>query len=223
VDSDSNNGAFETDYAYSGPITILDNEYALLLAGTGIKGSTEGVFADTGSQYGYFKTIEIESGTVQHAYERVYAKAKTMTSGEKINIKYRTVKKDRVTCDVAYQGTTQFNTTDDLSSITADVDDIYHWEAVDIHTGKTAQVIDVVASGSTYAVYVDGDIGTDGETGRIELQNWTKVNDDYDTDYGEIKSWGDFGVNPWIQFKVTLDGAIEMRQFMLKSNSKNEV
>lgn len=223
AETDADNGAREMNSGKTAPIMILDNEYALLLAGGEIEGGNSGVFADTGSRYGYFKTVEIGSGTVQAAYERVYAKAKTMASGESVSIKYRIIKKDQVTVDGALADTTTFNTTGDLSSITADADGTYHWDITDIHTGKTAQVTNIVNSGSTYSVTLDAAIGTTGDSIRGEFQNWTKVNGDYTSDDGESKDWGGFGTNPWIQFKVILDGDIEMRQLVAKDNAKHEV
>ena len=226
VDSDDDKGAFETNRSRSGPIFILDNEYGLLLAAGEVDSrtaSTSGVFADKGSSFGFFKTIEIESGTVQDAYERVYIKAKTLSSGESIQLKYRTTKKDPVLCDGAMKGTTQFNTTDDLSVITPDSEGTYNWEVFDINTGRFAQVTDIVKNASTYEVHLDTAIGADGYLGRFEFQNWTACRETYTADDGEIKSWGGFGTNPWIQFKVILNGAIELRQFMSESNAKNEV
>ncbi len=223
AETDASKGSKETSSARVAPIMVIDNEYALMLTGGEIGDTTAGMFADTGSQYGYFKTVEIESATIQDAYERVYAKAKTMASGESISVKYRTTKKDQVTVTGTLLNTTTFNTTADLSSITADSEGTYHWEIVDIYTGKSAQVTGITNSGSTYSVTLDTAIGTAGDSIRGEFQNWTKINGDYDSTHGEVHSWGDFGVNPWIQFKVVLDGGIEMRQLLVKSNAKNEV
>lgn len=226
VDSDSDNGALEINNAINGPIQIIDNEYALMLVGAevgAISSNTSGMFADTGSQWGYFKTVEMESGTVQDAFERLYIKAKTLASGESITVKYRSTKKDSVFCDGAYAETGKFNTTDDISAITANSDGTYDWDVTDIHTGLTAHVTNISQSSSTYEIETDGTVGTIGEQGRIEFQNWTNVSDSYTTDDGEVKSWGSFGTAPWIQFKVILNGAIELRQFLLKSNSKQEV
>lgn len=224
ADTDTDKGATETDGSNSGPIFIIDNEYGLLFAAgeNDASGSTSGMYADIGSQYGYFKTVEINSDTIQDAYERVYAKAKTMADGESIELKYRTRKLDSVFCDGAMLGTTQFNTTDDISAITADENGTYNWEVTDIHSGRFAQVTNVVKNASTYEVFVDTPIGTDGDTNRFEFQNWTDSTETYTSDDGEVKSWGEFGVNPWIQFKAILNGAIELRQFMSKGNSKQE-
>ena len=227
VDVDTNNGALETNDALIGPITILDNEYALLLAGaqqaTSTGGGQSGMFADIGSQYGWFKTIEIESGSVADIYEAVYAKVKTMATGESVVVKYRTLKLDSVFASGALATPTTFNTTEDLSAITPNSDGLYDWELTDIHTGRVAQVVSVVQSASTYSVTVDQAIGTADTLVRAEFQNWTQSATSYQPEDGEVKQLGGFGTNPWIQFKVYLNGAIEMRQFMVKSNNKHGV
>ena len=227
VDVDTNNGALETNDALIGPITILDNEYALLLAGAQQATSTgagqSGMFADIGSQYGWFKTIEIESGSVDDAFEAVYAKAKTMADGESVVVKYRTVKKDSVFATGALANGTTFNTTDDLSAITANADGEYDWELTDIHTGRVAQVLAITQSTSTYSVTLDQSIGSASTQVRAEFQNWTQSSTSYLPEDGEIKQLGGFGINPWVQLKVYLDGAIEMRQLMVKSNTKHGV
>jgi len=225
VDVDANNGALETNNGLIGPISILDNEYALLLAAAqqeGFSGSQAGMFADIGSQYGWFKTIEIESGSVDDAFEAVYAKAKTMAVGESVVVKYRTVKKDSVFATGALADGTTFNTTDDLSAITANADGDYDWELTDIHTGRVAQVVSITQSTSTYSVTLDQSIGSTAQV-RAEFQNWTQSSTSYLPADGEMKQMGGFGINPWVQLKVYLNGAIEMRQLMVKSNTKHGV
>ena len=216
-------GAQEMDWAQSGGIMIIDNEYGLLLAAGKIEGDSAAVFADSGSYYGYFKTKEIETGSVQDSFNKVYAMAKTMASGESVSVKYRKEKKDSVFCDGVPLATNKFNTTDDISAITADSDGTYHWEVVDIHTGHTAQVTDVTKSTGTYTVTVDSSEYSLGVAGRYEFQNWTKISGTYTSEEGEYKDWGGFGVNPWMQFKVTLNGEVEMRRFTVKTDNKNEV
>ena len=222
ADTDNDNGTLETQ-SVRGPLMVIDNEYATLLAGAENDGSdVSGVFADTGSQFGWFKTIEIETDSVMAAYERAYAMAKTMSSGESVSIKYRLVKKDPVMASGSLLDSTTFNTTDDLSGITADSDGVYHWQLMDIHTGKMAQVTNVESSSGTYSVTVDGSIGTAGASVRAMFENWSKVNDTYTSADAEFKSWGGFGSNPWVQFFVVLDGAIEMRRFVVSSNVQHE-
>ena len=226
VNLDVNNGALETARVTSGPISIIDNEYALLLAGAEVgaeTGGTSGMFADIGSQYGWFKTIEIESDSVADIYEAVYAKVKTMATGESVVVKYRILKLDSVFASGTLATPTTFNTTEDLSAITPNSDGLYDWELTDIHTGRVAQVVSVVQSASTYSVTVDQAIGTADTLVRAEFQNWTQSATSYQPEDGEVKQLGGFGTNPWIQFKVYLNGAIEMRQFMVKSNNKHGV
>jgi hypothetical protein len=211
-------GARETENASSGPIMIIDNEHALILAGaaSGKSTATTGMYADIGTPYGYFKTIEIESDSVQDVYEKIYAKAKTLAANESIQIKYRTEKHDPVTVDGHMASARQINTTDAVGSIDE------NWIAIDIHSGVIAQVVSVTG-GTTKQIIVSSDFNTTGDSCRVEFQNWRDVTDLYETADGEFKQWGGLSTNPWIQFLVILDGDIELRQFMVKSNVKNEV
>lgn len=218
VESDTEKGARETDSTSTGPVMIIDNDYALLLAGASLGKSlaTAGMYADIGTPYGYFKTVEIESDTVQDAYESIYAKAKTLAGTESIKIKYRTEKHDYITVDGYMASNREINTINDVTGVDE------NWIAIDIYSGAIAQVVSVTGE-TTKTITVDADFLTEGDASRIEFQNWRDVAEEYLTADGEVKRWGGFGTNPWIQFMVILDGAIELRQFMVKSNAKNEV
>lgn len=222
-EDDTYYGAIETDRGNNGPIIILDNEYAMLLVGSEVEGDISGVFSDTGSKYGWFKTIEIQSESIQDAYERVYLKAKTMTGDDNITMKYRTVKKDSVFCSGTPITTTRFNTTDDISAVTANADGTYDWVVIDTRGGFIAQVTNISNSTSTYTVTTDSKIGNATYGSRYEFQHWKNITGQYDSSKGEVTSFGDFGTNPWIQFWVLLDGDIELRQFLAKGNSKQEI
>lgn len=225
-----------TDYgekknSSAGPLMITDNRYTFLMA-AGETGSSNlsGVFMESSDEnLSYFITKEIESGTIQDAIERVYLKAKTMASGEYIHLKYRTIKRDKEFFDGVFLDESTINTTD---APTIEVgDEVTISEGVG--NGKIAHVTEI--SGSTTKSYkLDTAIGTIGESVRVEVNNfkpigydtsegYTELADEYTTDDGEIKSFGDFGTNPWIQFKVVMKGDIELRQFISKGNSKNEL
>lgn len=219
VNDANDKGILHMNDVFSGALYIMDNQYGLLLAAgeSGKSTATSGLYADTGSSYGYFITGEINSGTVEDAYESVYTKAKTLADGESIEIKYRTEKFDREFADMAAARTNVINTTDTLTNVAVG------WEVTDIHTGKTAHITAIDTTSGTTSLTLDRDIATKGAIFRAVFHNWTLVADTYTRADGEVKRNGGFGTNPWIQFKVILDGDIEMREFRVKSNSKAEV
>lgn len=211
----------ETNVSLVGPLMITNNQYSFLFASgrreaASITGQKSGLFIDTVATYGYFITPEIMSGTVVDAWESVYQKAKTLSGSEKIRLKYRTVKKDRVLLNGAYASATVINTTADLGDVAVG------WEVTDYLTGKTAHITAIDVS-TTTQITLDTAIGTAAVNTRFEFNNWSLVPEAYTSDDGEVKRDGDFGSSPWIQFKVELVGDIEYRQFICKSNSKEEV
>ena len=219
VESSSDKGALHLDDGIAGAVYIMDNQYGLLLASAlnAKSGASSGLYCDTGGSYGYFITGEINSDTVADAYESIYTKAKTLSVDESIEIKYRTRKIDREFADMTAAGTDVINTTDTFTNVAVG------WEVTDIHTGKTAHITAITESTNTISMKLDRDIATAGASLRCVFHNWSLIADEYTSADGEVKRNGGFGTNPWIQFKVILDGDIEMRQFMVKSNSKPEV
>lgn len=216
----------------SGPILITDNRYTFLMAaGETKQGGTSGVFMESNSEnLGYFITKEIESDTIQDIYESVYLKAKTMSDGEYIHLKHRLVKANRQFFDGSFADATIVNTTD--TNTVAVGDEITITEGTG--AGKIAHVTDVSQSATVTSLTLDTAVGTAGETVRIEVRNFLPIGydategyeslaDSYTSADGEVKRMGDFGTNPWVQYKVVMKGDIELRQFISKGNSKQEL
>lgn len=200
-----------------GPLLMVKNQYTHTLASAGNQNNRMGFFTNGTAAGSYFVTSEINSGSVQDAYESVYTKAKTLGASDSIVVKYRVEKYDREFADCTAMSANIINTTDTLTNVAVG------WEVTDVLTGKVAHITNIDTSTATTSITLDADIATTGDTVRAEFQNWKKVNSTYTSDDGEIKRDGGFGTNPWIQFKVFMTGEIELRQFMAKSNSKQEV
>jgi hypothetical protein len=220
ADQTNNYGSSVGGFAY--PILIVDNQYTFLIAG-GYDGATskDNVYMTTDAvNQGWFVTPEIMSQSVADAYESVYHKAKTMTSGEEIVLQYRTSKRDTAYGTANWTSTDTFVTTDDWSSVSVgDLVRVSHGYAA----GDYANVTEINASTATCTVTVDREIGANTETSYVYSDNFQKDPTTYTQDDGEWKRMGGYGTNPWIQFMVILNGDIEYRQFICKGNSKNEL
>lgn len=211
---------------YIAPLMIVDSPYTLLMAGAQVSGDSAfssaagnaGLYMEQESGYGYFVTSEIESGSVQDAHEAVYLKLKTLTDGQSVELKVRTSERNNIYGNGTLASPTVLNTTDDLTGI--QIGD----EVMSIGgtlAGKVGHITDISEGTNTTSITLDRSFGTTGDTGQFEITNFHLTSGGEEP--GEIKKWGSFGTNPWIQFKVWLFGDIKIRQFMSKGNSKNEV
>ena len=88
------------------------------------------------------------------------------------------------------------------------------------NSGKIAHITALNDSGVVTAITLDTDVGTAGDTGSVEIDNWKLHKDSYTETNGENKQLGVGETSPWIQYKVVFDGDIEMRKFISKSNAK---
>lgn len=205
----------------SGPILVLDNEDTLMLACGGLYDGNTGLYAvsNTADPYGYFVTREIASGTVTDTYEAVYLKASKVTGSDTIDTAYRIVKLDKTPATGAWTDTKSINLTGIVSVSKGDEMTIL----TGTNTGSTAYVTEVTTTATLTVVTLDTAIGTIGETQDVEFQNWTKLSGQYTVSDGEFKKIGVGQTNPWIQYKVVMNGELEFRQFISKGNSKNEL
>jgi hypothetical protein len=205
----------------SSPILVTESADSIIVTGGEQQDGTNGLYAETSStNIGTLITTEIESGTVQDAYEAVYVKAKTLSDGESINLRYRTIKKDNQFADVTLSGTNTVNTTDTLTGV--EVGD----EVTTITgtlAGTIASVIAVDTSSSVTVLTLDTVVGVIGTAIKIEVTNFKIHPDTYTREDKEYKKFGVGEVNPWIQYKLQMKGDIEVRGFISKGNSKTEL
>lgn len=207
----------------SGPILITNNQYTRLLTSGRVETDKTNLFAESPdtSPLSYFITPELTAATVQEAWGKVVLKTDTLASGETIDIKYRTRKVAGYPkySAINWLTTTSFTTT----AISTDFAVGHEVEIMDGYgAGKMAHITSVSGS-TTQTIVIDTAIGTTGETSNARFQNWKKIDSTYDPDSGEYKVIGVTESNPWIQFKVVFNGAVKMRQFISKGNSKTEL
>lgn len=211
AESTSENGAVLGER--SGPILILNNSDTFLLAGATMSGQVNGLYAENKAEagYGHFTTVEINSGTIQDAHEAAYLKAKTMTGDESVLLKYRIRKRDRQVASFTHASTKVINTT---ATVTVEVGD----EITNLANGSVAHVTSVSTGTTVTSVTLDAVIGTG--TINVGIENFKKMQQSYLPSDGEEKKHGGFGTNTWVQYKIVLDGDIELREFISKGNAK---
>lgn len=204
----------------SGPLLLVGNTYTDILVGAGVEDADTGLYGNaSNTPLWYFVTPEIESASVRDAFERVYLKAKTMQSGEKIQLKYRVTKQDTSFANGTFSDASTINTTD---TVTVAVGDEFTISS-GLNEGNITHVSKVETSSSVTTIHLTDAIGTTDETIDFEVINFQLIGNDYDADDGEIKSIGINQTVPWIQYKVVGRGDIELREFISKSNNKSGV
>ena len=203
----------------SGPLLVINTSESLFLAGFELNGEANGLFAETTTNYGYIVTGEIESNTVQDALESQYIKAKTLTGDDSIQLKYRVTEQDRQVVSGTWADTSTINTTDTVTVSVGDEVTLMNGTKA----GFSAQVSSLSIGGATTSITLDTEIGTLAETNLIEVTNFTKVKDTYTSSDGEYKRLGVDATTPWVQYKLTFDGEVSLRQFINKGNSKTEL
>lgn len=206
----------------SSPLFIADAPETVFLVGGETSGGI-GLWAEsTVAPYSYFITPEIESQTIQDAYEKVILKARTLAEDEAIVVKYRTSKNANYPQynDIVWLNATQFTTTD-VSFSNASVGD--EVEVIEGYRAGHLAHIEEITGTTTFTVTIDQSLGVLNELSTIRLQNWKKLPTEYTGEDGEFKSIGVGQTKPWIQYKVQLKGDIEFRQLISKGNSKTEI
>lgn len=229
--ADASTDAGATIMGESGHLLLVNNAYTTVLsvASSNETGVT-GLYGNTSSTpQSHFVTKEIESQTIQDAYKDVFQKAKTMAAGESIELKFRTVKRDKISAQFTYAHGNEIITTATVTGV--EVGD----EVTDTATGLIAHITAVDTTVTTTTLTLDTSIGTEGNTHLFDITNFKPIGyderenvystankDTYTSADGELKTIGGFEVHPWIQFKVVFYGNIEYRQFTASGKSKNE-
>jgi hypothetical protein len=223
-------GISMTEFAY--PLLVVNNQHTFLMTGVqDVTGEEHVCMTTDATSQGWFVTAEIESETIEDAYESIYHKAKTLASGDSIHTLYRTSKRDTVYGDATWTATDTFTLTDDWSGVA--VGELVRVSS-EYGSGEWAIVTAISFSSPTYTVTVSRDIGSISATSRVYSDNFKQIGRDPDTlSYndnvtyveanGEYKKIGVDEVSPWIQFMVILKGDIEYRQFISKGNAKTQL
>jgi len=205
----------------SGPILVTRNQYTrFLTAGRTVSTQTD-ILADDPSTtpFGYIITKEINSQTIQDAWEKLAIKHNDLIDGESIAIKYRTnkVRGYPKYSEANWTSSTTFVVTNDASMVSAG-DEV---EVIDGYgAGKLAHITSIEASTSTYTVTVDTAIGQSAESNQVRFQNWKLATAEELTDTHTI---GTDKVSNWVQFKIAMTGWVEIRQIFNKGTAKTEL
>lgn len=217
-----------TQYGYqtqlrSGPLLVIDSRYSAILVGGEAGENGIGLFAESDDlNQGYIITTEIESQTVKDAFNKAVIKARTLGEDEHIVLKYHVDKDPHFPQynDIVWLNATQFVCTEET------IDNAEAGDEIEITEGYRAghlAHITAIEGGTTRIVTIDESIGVLNQESRIRIQNWSKIDNEYTDEDGEVKSIGIGEAKPWIQYKLPLTGDIELRQFISDGKAKNQL
>jgi len=163
---------------------------------------------DTLAKAGYLITRKVSSigtggiGAIKNNWQKIYTLyRKFLTSGDIIEVKYRTIDAPPVEATITWTSTTTFTTTTDVSS---------YWTSgtggevevlQGIGAGRCSHLTSVVYSAGTYTCTVDQTYTGATGTAKARFQSWKKIkiiNTQLDTSDETIIN----NVSNWIQFKV---------------------
>jgi hypothetical protein len=224
-------------FQQSSPIMVIEDGATRIFTGGKLSTDSdeEGIWIEDLSpdttHYGNFTTIEVESNSVKDVFEKVIIKA-LLGSDDEIVVKYRVSNDTNLPItaeDVAWLTPSQFNTTEDLSIIKARFDEGHQDEITVLlgsGAGRLAHITNIEESSSTYSVAVDEEIGTEGETTTVRIDNWKKIPTSMVKSDGEVIRFGMGDVGTFCQVKVSLKGKgnmPEIRDMLIKSNSKEQL
>jgi len=219
LQSDTSNGFHRN--VNSGPILVTNNQYTRFITTGNVGTEKANLYLDDPSTtpFGYIITKEINSQTIQDAWEKLAVKHNDLVSGENIAIKYRTnkVRGYPKYSEANWTSSTTFVVTNDVSMVSVG-DEV---EVIDGYgAGKLAHVTSIGESVTTNTITVDTAIGQNTETNQVRFQNWKLATAEDLTDTHTV---GTNSVSNWVQFKIVMTGWIEVRQIFNKGTSKTEL
>ena len=163
---------------------------------------------DTLQKSGYIITSKLQAegsggiASIKNNWQKIYTLyRKFLTSGDIIEVKYRTIDAPPVEATITWTSTTTFTTTTDVSS---------YWTSgtggevevlQGIGAGRCSHLTSVVYSAGTYTCTVDQTYTGATGTAKARFQSWKKIkiiNTQLDTSDETIIN----NVSNWIQFKV---------------------
>lgn len=227
----------EVVYGQVTPLEYVNSENGRLYAGllssdtthTGRTMWCEDLTLDAENE-GYFVTSEIESDTVTDLYNEVVTKFKLDDSDE-IKVKYRTtsVVDYPVKVSGTWSETNVFNTTEDLSVVKARFD-LGERDELEVITKVgdriVGQITSIEKSASTYQVTIDSSCGIIDEDSKVQFDNWKLIPETLTSSDGNYRRLGIGEAGTYGHFKVVIkgkNGYPEIRQFIVKSNAKEEL
>lgn len=208
-----------------GPILVTNTPETRILAGAEIGITNEGLWGEgTEEPQGSVTLTRHESDSIADTFEKFVTKIDTLSGTNAIKYKYRTTVDPTTPLlvrDITWLDETTFTTTD--QSITTAMEGYEVAIEAGYASGNFPHITNV-ETGTTVTVTVDESIGLLNETSDIRVNNWQRIDDNFVAEDGEHKDIGGVdGVHPFAQFRAVLTGNITVREFISKSNSKEEL
>lgn len=205
--------------ARSGPVLITNTPETRIMVGAEVE-SSKGVWMEGSSTaQGFFVTTRHEADSVQDAFEKVIVKHDTLASGESITVKKQNVIKPNQPVeinDVTWVDGTRFTTTTSTTDIAVG-DEVF--VLAGYASGKMAHIESIEGS-TTATITLDAAIGAATETSDVQIQNFTLVIEDTDTENAEIRTLGPGDTSHFQTYKVVMTGDVTVREVISKSNNK---
>lgn len=218
-----------TDYGVhkvdrSGPLLITNTPQTRIMVGSAVD-NVEGVWMEGAeTSQGFFITTRHESDSFRDAFETAVTKTDTLDTDESVTVKYKEEELPNIPYlidDVSWLDATTFTTTDTTIS-----DSMVGYEVLILaghQAGKMCHIT-AVSGGTTKSVTVDEELGTLNELSDIQIENWTKMNPNTENEVDEATKLGASDHNTHFrQHKVVMKGNVKLREFISKSNSKEEL
>lgn len=205
----------------SGPVFITNTPQTRLMIGAETSDG-KGVWMETTPDRAFFITTRHESESVMDAFETAVVKADTLDTGETITVKYKDAELPDfpfLVDDITWLNSIQFTTT---AAITSAMVDYEIFILAGHQAGKSCHIVNVEGT-TTKTVTVDASLGTLNQTSDIQIENWKKVVPTVVANDPESVKIGANNVTPFRQYKVEMIGDITVREFISKSNAKNEL
>ena len=222
----------------STPIMVLDDYRSRIFLGLNDVNSNEGIYIEdlsaSSENYGYLVTTEIQSEELKDVWEKIVSKAYLATN-DKIEVKYRGSKVEGYPVNISgvtWTGLNEntFTTTSASMAAVKTRFDAGNEDEIEILTGQSAgrlaHITNITYSNPTYTVTIDEEIGVNGQTSTIRIDNWKKVPKSMTSADGQMLSFGTDQASDWIQYKISLFGQAgnpEIREIAIKSNTKEKL
>lgn len=218
-----------TDYGISkvtrsGPLLITGTPETRIMVGSEVD-TIKGVWMEgTEQPQGFFITTRHESDSFRDAFETAITKTDTLADTESVTVKYKDDELPSIPYlidDITWLNATSFTTTDTTIS-----DAMVGYEVFILagyQAGKMCHIVSVTG-GTTKTVIVDEPLGTLNELSDVQIENWTKINQNTENEIDEATRLGASEHNTHFrQHKVVMKGNVKLREFISKSNSKEEL
>ena len=213
----------------SGPILVTNTPDTRLIVASFVNGK-EGLWMESDNvNQGYFIATRHEADSVADSFEALVIKTDTLDTGEEVIAKYKDESRPNfplTITDISWLDSTRFTTTNALTGVLEATEDIDGDEVEIISgvgAGQMAHIV-TIEGGTTKTVTLDASMGTVlNNLSDIRIESFKKIatNEERSGEYEKLGSAK--GVSPSRQYKVVMKGNVVLREFISKSNSKEEL